>query len=150
MESFDLKPAQPDDVPLLTEMMGEFYAEDGFPFEADRAREAFTGLIGMPHYGSVLLIHTDGAPAGYIVLTFSYAMEFYGRDGFVDDFYIRKQFRGQGLGKRVLAEVEERVREEGIKVLFLEAHDTLKPHLLDFYAAAGFEKRPCRLMKKIL
>ena len=146
----ELQPAGPNDVPLLTDMMGEFYAEDGFPFDPGRAREAFAGLIGMPAYGSVLLILRDGKPAGYIVLTYSYAMEFYGRDGFIDDFYIRKDFRCQGLGKQVLAAVEGRVRQEGIQVLFLEAHDTLKPHLLDFYAAAGFEKRPCRLMRKVL
>ncbi len=84
------------------------------------------------------------------MLTFSFTMEFCGRDGYIDDFFIRPAFRRRGLGREVLRRVEDAARREGVKVLFLEAHDEIKPHLINFYEWAGYARRPCRLMRKCL
>jgi len=64
-------------------------------------------------------------------------MEYGGRDGFIDDLFIRQPFRGQGLGKLALAKVRAACEERGVRALHLEVgRDNDAAHSL--YRQAGF------------
>ncbi len=150
MNDCTLREATTRDVATLSTLMEEFYLEDSEPFHRQKAEQAFRDLLSDSGFGRAWLIESGGQIAGYIILIFCFTLEFYGRGGYIDDFFIQKDFRRRGIGKKVLQDIEEFARHESLKVLFLEAHDTLKPHLLNFYSAAGFARRPFSLMSKRL
>ena len=112
--------AQPDDIPQLVELMTDFYAEAGYPLPADAATRTFAGLLADPRLGRVWMMEADGEPAGYVVLTVSFSMEYGGLRGFVDDLFVRPGFRGRGLAAAALAELRRTAEEMGVRALLVE------------------------------
>ena len=112
--------AQPEDIPRLVALMGEFYAESGYPLPVEAATRAFATLLGDPRLGRVWLVEADGEPAGHAVLTVSFSMEYGGLRGFVDDLFVRPAFRGRGLASAALAELRRAAEEVGVRALLVE------------------------------
>lgn len=132
-----LREAAPDDRALLVDLMAEFYAESGYPFNRARAEVAFAELLAAPALGQVWLIEAEPGPVGYVVLTLGYSMEYGGRDAFVDDLFIRLPFRGRGIGKLALTEVRAACVARGVRALHLEVgRDNAPAQAL--YRRAGF------------
>jgi len=98
-----IRRADPDDVPVLVELMTEFYAESSYPLDRARAASAFDRLLREESHGAVWLLSARDLVAGYVVLTVGYSMEYGGLDAFVDDLFIRAAHRGRGLGRLALA-----------------------------------------------
>jgi GNAT superfamily N-acetyltransferase len=115
-----LRKAAPDDIELLVDFMAEFYAEADYPLNRERAAHAFRALLADDRLGRVWLIRSSSDDVGYVVLTLGYSMEYGGRDGFVDDLFIRVPFRGAGLGTAALEEVRQLATELGVRALHLE------------------------------
>jgi GNAT superfamily N-acetyltransferase len=86
------------DVVTLVGLMRDFYAESGYVLAEARAAEAFDDLLARPELGRVWLIERGGEAVGYIVVTFVFAMEHGGLAAVVDDFYVRPEARGGGMG----------------------------------------------------
>jgi len=117
---FELREAVPGDRELLVELIGEFYRESGYPMDAGEARRAFGELLADPQHGRVWLVAVKGQPAGYLALTLGFSLEYMGVDAFIDDFYLRPDVRGHGIGSAVLAQVESEASVLGIRALHLE------------------------------
>jgi ribosomal protein S18 acetylase RimI-like enzyme len=143
------KPANADDIEALLAMMRELYAHDGLAFDEAIARRALLGVIGDDTFGHVFLILLANEVAGYAVLTFGYSLEFHGRDAFVDELYLRDEYRGQGIGKRALRFLTEVCAENGVRALHLEVERS-NTHAQAVYRKFGFEDHDRYLMTKWL
>lgn len=137
MSAPSARPAEAAHVPQLVALMTEFYAESGYPLPAAAAARAFQQLIDAPALGQVWLLEYDEQPAGFVVLTVSYSMEYGGLRGFVDDFFVRPAVRGRGVGAAGLAALEEAARARGVRALLVEtsAENTAA---LGVYRRAGY------------
>lgn len=144
------KTATPDDIETLIQMMREFYAHDEtMAFDEAIARRALLGVIGDNTLGRVFLILLANEVVGYAVLTFSYSLEFHGRDAFVDEIYLRDEHRGRGIGKRALQFLTEVCAAEDIKALHLEV-ERANTSAQAVYRKFGFEDHDRYLMTKWL
>ena len=112
--------AKPDDLPRLQSLVAAFHAQEGIA-QTDEARTAaLTPLLeGTPH-GAAYLIGPKNGPVGYIVVSFGYSVEMGGIDGFIDEFYIRENVRGRGMGGEVLRTLMPALAYYGVKALHLE------------------------------
>jgi ribosomal protein S18 acetylase RimI-like enzyme len=138
-----------EDAPRLVALMNEFYAEFGTPFEPAAATQAFDALLSDERLGKVWLIQAGDDDVGYVVVTFSYSMEFSGRNAFLDDVFIRSAFRGAGLGTAALAEVRAFCVERGVRALHLETgRDNVAAQAL--YRRAGFVTTDRQLLTLVL
>jgi len=117
--------------------MTEFYAEAGYPLPAEAAARTFEKLIREPRLGQVWLLSCDAEPAGFIVLTLSFSMEYGGLRGFVDDFFVRQLYRRRGLGAAALAEVQRTCATLGVRALLVEVGPENDP-AQRVYRRAGF------------
>lgn len=54
-----------------------------------------------------VLVLEDGQPAGYIYVTICYSAEVGGRCIFIEEIFLKESCRGRGLGKAVMAWLEE-------------------------------------------
>jgi ribosomal protein S18 acetylase RimI-like enzyme len=144
------KPASPDDIETLIVMMRDLYAHDGLaPLDEGVARRALLGVIGDDTLGRVFLILLANEVAGYAVLTFGYSLEFHGRDAFVDEIYLRPEYRGLGIGKRALQFLTEVCIAEGVNALHLEVErENTSAQIV--YRKFGFEDHDRYLMTKWL
>lgn len=137
MTTTPLREATLADVPALVALMAEFYAEAGYPLPVSAATRTFEALLADGRLGRAWIMEADGAPAGYVVLTVSYSMEYGGLRGFVDDLFVRASARGRGLASRALEELRHTASAMGVRALLVETghdNDTAK-HV---YAKAGF------------
>ena len=100
--------------------MQEYYAFDGHGYDREKARAALLPLLQNPSFGRAWIILDDKRPVGYAVLCFGYSLEWLGRDAFVDEFYLHKEYRGRGWGKKTMVFLEDAARELRIRALHLE------------------------------
>lgn len=140
-------PAAPDDEDLVVAMMRELYVHDGLYFDEARARAALARLLADASLGRVWVARADGEPAGYLVLTLGYSLEFAGRDAFVDELYLREPFRGGGLGRRAIETAVAACRELGVEALHLEV-ERANTGAQGFYRRLGFHDHDRYLMTR--
>lgn len=147
--SSTIRLADAADVDLLTDLMREFYAESGIDLDEEAARSALDWLLRNSSAGRIWLVLSDGALAGYIVLTLGYSLEYYGRDAFVDDLFIRPAYRAGGLGGLALQTLEDTCRDLEVRAIHLEVgRDNHAARGL--YRKWGFEDHDRLLMTKNL
>jgi GNAT superfamily N-acetyltransferase len=115
-----VRSADAEDLGTLLDLMADFYAESGYVLDRTHAAEAFTALLADPRLGRVWLIEQGSVDAGYIVVTFVFAMEYGGVTAVVDDFYMRPASRGVGLGTAALAEARRACADLGIRAMKVE------------------------------
>jgi ribosomal protein S18 acetylase RimI-like enzyme len=127
------------EIPVVLELMREFYAQTHMVFSEGAARAALGKLLKDPSKGELYLIFRGSELAGYFVLTFCFSLEFHGRFALLDELYIREGFRRQRLGKAVIAFAENACKKAGIKALRLEVGDDNQVAQA-LYSAAGMKK----------
>jgi len=125
---------------ILLPLVRAFHAHEEIAMsEADR--ESVTRrLLGDETWGRIWLIFDGGDVAGYIAICTGFSIEFRGNDAFVDEFYIRPESRGRGLGKKALQLVRTEARALGIRALHLEVARS-NARARGLYSGAGFEAR---------
>jgi|SRR5579872_282062 len=135
------------DADLLLDFMQAYYAFDGHGFDREKARGALVSLLCDPNFGRAWLILDAEVPVGYIVICFGYSLEWLGRDAFVDEFFLREDYRGRGWGQKTMAFLEDAARELGVRALHLEVMDgnDTASHL---YRKLGFEPHHSTFLSK--
>jgi GNAT superfamily N-acetyltransferase len=130
-----IRPAAEKDMPLLSEMIHEFAKFEKLSAvvtEADLARDGF----GTDPKFRALLAEWEGKPAGYAFF-FGYYSTFEGRPAvFLEDIYVRREYRGQGIGKALMARVAAIARQENCFGMRWEVLDWNTP-AIDFYRKMG-------------
>jgi GNAT superfamily N-acetyltransferase len=132
------RPAEPSDVPVLLEMMEEFYAYELLPWDEAVARAGIETLFAQPALGGTWVIDNGREAAGYFVLTFSFSLEFHGRFGFLDELYLREPYRGTGIGRLAIQHAAAECASLGARALRLEV-TARNPRARRFYANLDFE-----------
>jgi diamine N-acetyltransferase len=135
------------DLKLLLDLVREYYAFDHHPYDRDAVRAALVGLLDEPLFGSIWLICDHAEPIGYMILTIGYSIEYRGHDAFIDELYLRANYRGHGWGRRALAFVEQACRDRGVKALHLEV-ERENTTAQAVYRKYGFEDQDRLLLNK--
>ena len=135
------------DVDILLAFMREYYRFDGHGFDEGKARVALITMLRDQSLGRAWLILNGKIPVGYIVLCFGYSLEWLGRDAFVDEFYLREEYRGRGWGRATMAFVEDAARDAGIRALHLEVVRE-NAAALELYQETGFREHASTFLSK--
>ncbi len=137
------------DADALLAMMRELYEHERIAFDEPTAGGALAQLLADDSCGIAHLILLGGEVAGYLVITFGFSLEFGGRDAFVDELFIKDEFRGHGAGKEALRFAAEACRARGIRALHLEV-ERANEGAQGLYRRAGFVDHDRYLLTKWL
>ena len=99
-----IRPATADDVPLIRQLIAELAEYERL---ADAAVATDDGLraqlFGAQPAAEVLIGEVDGQPAGFALFFHNFST-FLGKRGlYLEDLFVRPEFRGHGLGKHLMA-----------------------------------------------
>jgi diamine N-acetyltransferase len=142
------KPAGAADFDALLPMIRALCEADATPFDETKVRRALSQVVADERLGLVRLIEAGGEAAGYVVLTFGFSLEFGGRDAFIDELYVRDEFRGRGLGRRAIELAERECRARGIRALHLEV-ERANTRAQELYRRTGFRDHDRYLLTKM-
>ena len=145
----DFIPASIDDSAILLEMMEDFYAIDQYPFDQELTAHNIQSLLNHPEWGRIWLVRVENQIIGYVVLAFGFSFEYKGKDAFIDELYLISEYRGRGIGAKIISFVIEEAKILGVKTLHLEAekHNDAANHL---YRKFGFKDNDRFLLNKTL
>lgn len=142
--TFSLDPVDRDD-PRVRALYAEFVREADGPLVYDReeagidleeeiAKGPPTDLV--PPNGVLLLALVDGEPAGLGGVRYldTEVAE-------VKSMYVAPSFRGTGLGRRILARLDEIALDHGCRAVRLDTSDYLTP-AVGLYRSAGYREVP--------
>jgi len=129
--------------------MSNLYQHEDLVFDEARARRAVQELIADKDLGGIWWIEAEGVVAGYFVLTLCYSLEFGGRFGLLDEFFVAEELRGKGLGTQALAFAAQWCRERRLEALRLEV-DPENRLGQKLYRRSGFELQERYLMTRWL
>lgn len=115
-----VRSAAKNDIPVLVELMREFYAESKYKLDGDWAVRSFNELLQSPDRGAAWIGFRGSDPTGYVVLTTRHSMESGGLDGFVDDLFVRPAFRRHAVGTALLTEVFRECSKRGVLAVHIE------------------------------
>jgi GNAT superfamily N-acetyltransferase len=135
-----IRPATVDDVALLRSMICEL-AEFEHELEWVTIREedlARDGFGEHPRFRA-LIGECDGQPSGY-ALFFNYFSTWVGRGLFLEDLFVRENFRKKGIGTALLAEVARIAVDERCYGIHWEVLDW-NQKAIELYKALGAEFR---------
>jgi GNAT superfamily N-acetyltransferase len=135
-----IRPATVKDVALLRTLireLAEFERELDLCVieEADLARDGF----GPNPKFRALIAEWEGQPAGYAVF-FGYYSTWAGSGLYLEDVFVRAQFRQKGIGMALLAEVARIALQENRRAMRWEVLDWNKS-AVDLYKSLGAEFR---------
>ena len=135
-----LQQASTEHLQTLLPLVQAYHQFEDIHMTDESRKQAIGSLLSDSSLGGVWLIVVDDAIVGYIALTFGYSIEFGGRDAFIDEFYIQSEFRGQGLGKQTLRQIQQEAKALDIQALHLEVAQ-LNTVAQRLYTQAGFQIR---------
>ncbi len=138
-----------NEIETILQFMKKFYSIDRYDFQYERTKKALFEFIPHDHLGRIWLISIDQVVIGYIVLAYDFCFEFGGRNAFVDEFYLEKEYRGKGIGKKVIEYVTEEAKKLKITALHLEVEQH-NEKALNLYRAFQFKDHHRILMTRMI
>lgn len=142
--------AATSDIDNLLRLMLGLQQDDPWsvPFREESVRESLCELLANPSLGRVFLVCESDSCVGYVVLSFDFSLEYGGRNAWVDELFIRPEFRGRGIGSKALEFAVEAACECGARVLHLEVNRGNPA--IHLYRRHGFEDHSRYLLSKWL
>jgi GNAT superfamily N-acetyltransferase len=111
-EGFSIRAAVEEDVPLILRFIRELADYEKLPHECVATEEKVrTTLFGSPRFAEVLIAEAGAEPAGFALFFHNYST-FLARPGiYLEDLYVRPEYRGKGYGRALLARLAAIARE---------------------------------------
>lgn len=144
--NFSIRQFQKDDKQEILLMMTEFYSSNAVYtngsieiFEAD-----FENCVNDSPYLEGYVFHTNEKILGYAMLAKSFSTEFGKMCIWLEDLYLKKEYRGLGIIPKFMSFVETHYNNA---ILRLEVEADNK-HAMYVYKKQGFKELPYLEMKK--
>ncbi len=113
-----------------------FYKHFNYPYHETEKRHALTQLLQDPSAGRAYLI-LHGKPAGYVLLSFYFSLEYGGRTAIIDELFVDPTCRQRGIGTQTLQLIETACDGLGVRALHLES-ERENTRAIALYSKLGF------------
>ena len=115
IKGFRLRNSIKEDVDLILSLIKEMAIYENMLNEVIATKESIKESIFEKKQAKAMIAEFNGEPIGYVLYFFNYST-FVGRSGFyLEDIYIKKEYRGMGLGKEIFKVISKIAHENGCK-----------------------------------
>lgn len=140
------RPFTPQDHDTVLPMVWGFYHSDAVshPVDASIQERTFQAAAdpNEPLLQGVLILY-DGRPAGFLYLTECYSCEAGGRCVFLEELFLKPEYRGRRLGREIMAWIEGQY--PAARRFRLEVNDD-NPAAIHLYRRVGYRELDYRQM----
>lgn len=137
MPDLEIRRATEDDVPLILAFIRELAEYERLSHEVSATEETLRdSLFGERRVAETLLAYVGGDPAAFALFFHNFST-FLGKPGiYLEDLYVRPEFRGAGVGRALLVRLAGLARERGCGRLEWSVLDWNEP-AIGFYEGMG-------------
>ncbi len=132
------RPINADDREAYVAMATAFYGSDAVlhPIPETHIINTFDEMMRSDVYATGQICEYDGEIVGYVLFAKTFSQEAGGLVLWVEELYIKEEFRGKGIGSRFLAELIKTL-PEGVKRIRLETERD-NEGAVKLYTSLGF------------
>ncbi|MCE7999272.1 MAG: GNAT family N-acetyltransferase [Rhodobiaceae bacterium] len=145
--TFTFRPIAPSDRQLIEELVRAYYAFDGLTYDTTLHGPALDQLVEGDPAVKIWIVESEGETAGYLILTIGFSMYYGGKDGFIDELFLKEAYRGQGGGAEIMRFADKQAKELGLAYLHLEVTEP-NTRARGIYERRGFAPTGHILMSK--
>ena len=137
--SLKIRPASREDIPLIHWFVRALASYERLEDEVVATIELLDkNLFGENSYAKTLIAEWEGTPAGFALYFYNFST-FLGQPGiYLEDLFVKPDFRGLGIGKSLLRELAHMAVEQGCGRLDWAVLDWNEP-AIQFYKKIGSE-----------
>lgn len=152
-----IRPATADDAHLIHALVYELATYERAPEAVEATPEQLRATLfpgdGQPPAAFAVIAECEGQPAGFALYFFNYST-WLGRPGlYLEDLFVRPDFRGRGVGKALLLHLARLAHDRGCGRMEWAVLDWNQP-AIDFYESLGARRlhdwTVCRLDRAAL
>lgn len=130
--------ARREDTPLILQFIKELADYEKMPDEVVADEATLEEWLFDKQKAEVIFVMADGTEAGFALFFHNFST-FLGRAGlYLEDLYVKPEYRGQGYGKAILKKLAQIAVERGCGRLEWWCLDWNRPSI-DFYLSLGAE-----------
>jgi GNAT superfamily N-acetyltransferase len=140
--AIEISPARDADIPLILSLINELAEYEKLESQVVASVATLRhALFGPRPAAEALIARSGGEPAGFAMYFHNFST-FIGKHGlYLEDLFVRPAFRGQAIGKALLAHLARLALERGCGRFEWAVLDWNRP-ARDFYEALGAEANP--------
>ncbi len=102
-----LRPAAEEDIPVILNFILELAEFEGAKDQIQSTAEGLREVLFVKHITDALIAELSGAPIGFAIWAYSFST-FTGKPTlYIDDLYVREEYRGKGIGSRIFSHIAE-------------------------------------------
>lgn len=132
----EIRNANPGDVPLIIDLIRELAEYEKLSDEVVIDEKIFRANLFETKRANALIIEMQGEPIGYCIYFYNFST-FLGKAGlYIEDIYVRPQFRGNGTGGIVFDYLKDIAEAEGCGRMEWACLDWNEP-AISFYTRKG-------------
>lgn len=134
----------------LMEMIHALYRDDpeGEEMSEDKIERTVAFLASHPENGQITLLSRSENIIGYAILIRYWSNEYGGLLLFLDELFVKEDFRGQGIGTHFIQDLLDSVGED-FKAVFLEVIPS-NDRALQLYQRLGFQPAKNKYLRYVL
>ena len=137
MPELAIRAALEEEAPLILQLIKELAEYEKLSHEVVATEDSLRrSLFGQRRFAEALIGEVEGEPAGFALFFHNFST-FLGRPGiYLEDLYVRPEFRGSGLGRALLAYLARLALERGCGRLEWSVLDWNEP-AIGLYKSVG-------------
>jgi len=138
MNAITIKPLDDTQLAPAVSLLEAQLREHSIASSPDALAAVLSTLSAQPERGFLLTACYNDAPVGVAYAACILSLEYGGSSGWLEEFYVLPEWRGQGVGSSLLAAVIAAATERGWPALDIEV-DSAHQRVLSLYARSGFQ-----------
>jgi ribosomal protein S18 acetylase RimI-like enzyme len=143
-----IRRAKSSDIPHLVDLLRDLFSiEADFEFDAGLQEQGLCMLLQSPETRCIMVAETDNNVVGMCTAQLVVSTAKGGFSGLIEDMVIRHEYRGKGLGSRLLDAVEKWCFSSGTRRIQLMA-DKNNKKALRFYSKYGWQNTQLICLRK--
>ena len=133
-----MRPAKREDISLIIEFVKELAEYEHLSDQVTATEQLYEEWLFEKNVAEVIFAVKDGKEVGFVLFFHNFST-FLGKAGiYLEDLFVKKEYRGQGIGKALFAELARITLSRGCGRLEWWCLDWNKPSI-DFYLSMGAE-----------